>query len=389
VEPETTARPARILVADDNVQILGLVEAILGSAGFEVVTCERGVRAVELAGLEPFDLILLDAMMPDLDGFDACEQIRARPDTAEVPIAFITGMTDASTFEDAVEVGADEVLSKPVSRGSLLIRVRSLLRLGRLRDERRQAHALIEEQRDQLVASRREQADLTELLLADLEGPLNAIRARSGELARDVSVPLDVQIAAQQIEEAERALQEVVRTLLDVHNSAEGVFVARPEWVTLDEIFSTLLVERGRQARQLQVVLAADLDAAFGATSLHLDGALLRRALGNLLDHSLAAARPGSVVTLRGRTDPSGELALGVHDDARLAMDEQNRLDGPAGPGESTLTGRLPRSRGLGLVLCRLVAHAHHGRVAIRSADDSGTEVSLHILPLPPAASDG
>ena len=375
---------ARILVADDNVQILALVGSILRSAGFEVVTCERGGRAVELSLENRFDLILLDAMMPDMDGFDVCELMRKRPETATTPIAFLTGMTDQSTFEDAVEVGADEVLAKPVSRGSLLIRVRSLLRLGRLRDELEQAQALVREQRDQLMKSRRERADLTELLLADLERPLNVIRARSASLAGDVRLPAAAREASQDLVDAEEGLQEVVRILLDVHRGAEGRFTALPEAVELTALFDQVLLERRSRAERAAVALEARIDPMLAGFPLQLDRGLLRRALGNLVDHSLFAVRPGGTIVLLAEL-VGGQLSVGVRDDGgELEGDDPQRLPSTTEPGESTLTGRLPRSRGLGLVLCRLVAEAHGGALEI----DTGTEqttVWLRLRPIPRA----
>jgi two-component system, sensor histidine kinase and response regulator len=379
VAPSTPA--ARILVADDNAQILALIGSILRSEGFDVVTCERGARAVELAAEQPFDLILLDAMMPDMDGFDACEQIRRGPKTATVPIAFITGMTDESTFEDAVEAGADEVLSKPVSRGSLLLRVRSLLRLGRLREQRQSAWDLIRQQRDQLLASRREREDLTELLLADLEQPLNVIRARSGRLADGDPPPDEVRRAARDLVDAERSLQEVVRILLDVYQGAEGRFTAVAEDVELGDLFHAILAPRQQRAERGDVTLEPRLAAGLAGFPMALDGALLRRALGNLVDRSLFAVRPGGQVVLIAEL-LEHDLRIGVRDDGgALEPAELERLE-DKGPGESTLTGRLPRSRGLGLVLCRLVAEAHGGDLHIDS-DEEQTTVWLRLRPLP------
>ena len=384
--PETP--PARILVADDNVQILALVASILGSAGFEVVTCERGVRAVELAFANRFDLILLDAMMPDMDGFDACEQIRSRPETAGTPIAFLTGMTDQSTFEDAVEVGADEVLSKPVSRGNLLIRVRSLLRLGRLRAELSESQELVREQREELMASRRERADLTELLLADLERPLNMIRARSANLAGSVRLSASAREAARDIVEAEAGLQEVVRVLLDVHRGAEGSFTALPEEVELSGLFDSVLAERRSRADRSGVALQSRVDPVLAGFPFQLDQPLLRRALGNLVDHSLFAVQTGGSISLIAEIT-EGLLRLGVRDDGGdLGAEDQERVEGPDGPGESTLTGRLPRSRGLGLVLCRLVAEAHGGALEIESLEDQ-TTVWLRLRPIARATLGG
>ena len=131
----TDARP-RILIADDNVQLLGLMRSILESAGYDVTVCEDGGQVIEWARTQVFDILVLDALMPNVDGFEACEAIRAEGPNRETPVVFLTGMAEDATYEDAVEVGADEVLSKPLNRSSLLLRLRSLRRLSEARRER-------------------------------------------------------------------------------------------------------------------------------------------------------------------------------------------------------------------------------------------------------------
>lgn len=353
----------RILVADDNVQVLGLVEAILRSAGYDVVLCEGGEPAVQAASAEPFDLILLDGMMPDLDGFETCETLRRLPHHAHTPIVFLTGMTDEGTFEDATEVGADEVLSKPIRRSSLLLRVRSLLRLSRLRAERDQSFE--------------DRVELTELLLGDLERPMNTVRHRARALAAYPDLPPELQSAARDLLGAERSLASVVRNLMDVQRSAEGTFGAHGGDVCLADLLDETVASWTDAAAQKGVTLG--LEATPPRAPVWLDEALLGRALDNLVEHALFSAE--SSILLSATVTPDG-ATVSVRDDGEpLSPEEQDRLQ-LIDDGTDTVTGRLPVSRGLGLVLCRLVAEAHDGQLAI-SSNDAGTHVHLLLRSLP------
>ena len=350
----------RVLVADDNVQVLGLVESILRSAGYEVVPCEGGVSAVEAAEAGPFDLILLDGMMPDLDGFEACEIIRRFPHHARTPVAFLTGLTDDGTFEDATEVGADEVLAKPIRRSSLLLRVRSLLRLSRLQAERE--------------AFRSSRTELTELLLGDLERPMTLIRSRALALQNDARLPPDLADLVRDLLGAEGDLQGIVRNLLDVQRSDEGTFQAVPGAVSPAELIAEVADSWRAPAASanVSISLAGDLPNA----PLALDGDLLGRALDSCFEHAVRLARDEVVV---GAEVTTGGVRISVRDDGDpVSPEEQLRASVSKDDSMAGATGRLPRSRGLGLVLCRMVAEAHHGSMEIL-AGEGGTEVILNL----------
>jgi CheY-like chemotaxis protein len=313
----------RVLVADDNVQVLSLVESILRSAGYEVVACEGGVSAVEHAQAEHFDLILLDGMMPEVDGFEACEIIRGFPHHARTPVAFLTGLTDDGTFEDATEVGADEVLSKPIRRSSLLLRVRSLLRLSRLETEREDAL--------------RGRSALTTLILRDLEGPLRAVGASVAALeqaATSSAAPLG------DLREAERSLRVLDRTLRTIQKDGDGSLVASREEVRPVDL---LVAAAGRwaaaaAARSLELAI----DPAASSELVALDGELVDAALDSCLGDALALARHRIVLSARA-------IALGVD----LVVSD----DG-AGLGTA-------RGRGLGGALCRIAARLHGGSFSV------------------------
>ena len=86
--------PNQILVVDDSVQVLALVKSILGAEGYAVTTAESGEAALELVSSQPFDLVLMDATMPGMSGFDACTEIKRLPHGAATPVVFLTGMND-------------------------------------------------------------------------------------------------------------------------------------------------------------------------------------------------------------------------------------------------------------------------------------------------------
>jgi adenylate cyclase len=123
---------ARILVVDDVAPNVRLLEAVLVPRGYDVVTATDGERALELVASAKPDLVMLDVVMPEPDGYAVCRKIREREETAMLPVIMITASTSERT--EAIRAGADDLIAKPFDQDELLARVRSLLRIKRYHD---------------------------------------------------------------------------------------------------------------------------------------------------------------------------------------------------------------------------------------------------------------
>jgi two-component system cell cycle response regulator len=126
---------ARILVVDDVEVNVRLLEAKLSSEYFTVVTAASGAAALELAHSEHPDIILLDVMMPEMDGFEVCRRLKADPQTADIPVVMVTALSEVADRVRGLQAGADDFLTKPVNDIALFARVRSLVRLKRMAEE--------------------------------------------------------------------------------------------------------------------------------------------------------------------------------------------------------------------------------------------------------------
>jgi two-component system, cell cycle response regulator len=126
---------ARVLVVDDVEANVKLLEAKLSSEYFEVLLAYNGRSALQIADSELPDVILLDVMMPRMDGFEVCRRLKANPRTADVPVVMVTALSDVANRLRGLEVGADDFLTKPVNDIALFARVRSLARLKRMMEE--------------------------------------------------------------------------------------------------------------------------------------------------------------------------------------------------------------------------------------------------------------
>ena len=126
----------RILVVDDTPQNVKLFADLLTAKGYEVTTATNGEQALESIAKRPPDLVLLDIMMPGINGYEVCRKIRENPATALLPVVLATSLDPNQERVKGIEAGADDFLAKPVNQAELFARVRSLLRIKGLQDER-------------------------------------------------------------------------------------------------------------------------------------------------------------------------------------------------------------------------------------------------------------
>src|SRR5215467_1811439 len=128
---------ARILVVDDIPSNVKLLEARLSAEYFDVVTANCGQEALAICERAECDVVLLDVMMPDMDGFEVCRRLKSNPATHHLPVVMVTALDQPSDRIKGLEAGADDFLTKPVSDVALIARVRSLSRLKVMTDELR------------------------------------------------------------------------------------------------------------------------------------------------------------------------------------------------------------------------------------------------------------
>ena len=128
---------ARILVVDDILANVRLLEAKLSAEYFEVVTAMNGVDALETVKRAKPDIVLLDVMMPGIDGIEVCRRLKADPATQHIPVIMVTALDQLEDRVRGLEAGADDFLTKPVNDVALFCRIKSLVRLKMLSDELR------------------------------------------------------------------------------------------------------------------------------------------------------------------------------------------------------------------------------------------------------------
>ena len=141
-----TAKRATLLVVDDTPQNLSLMSDVLEDL-YAVKLAPSGARALKIASTQPLDLILLDIMMPEMDGYEVCRALKANPDTQDIPVMFLSAMDSMEDEEKGLLAGAVDYITKPISPPILLARVRNQLALKEVADNLREQNHLLEQEK--------------------------------------------------------------------------------------------------------------------------------------------------------------------------------------------------------------------------------------------------
>lgn len=125
----------KILIVDDLLPNIKLLEAKLSGEYYNVLSAKSGIEAIEILEKETVDVILLDVMMPEIDGFETCKRIKINPKTSHIPVVIVTALSDIDDRVNGLKAGADDFLTKPINEIALFARIKSLLRLKAITDE--------------------------------------------------------------------------------------------------------------------------------------------------------------------------------------------------------------------------------------------------------------
>lgn len=356
----------RLLVVDDSPSALQLIQAVLEEGGFFVVAARSGEEALERFREAVPDLVVLDIVMPVMDGLETCRRMRAMEQGRALPILFLTGDARGQTQLDAIDAGGDDLIYKPALQTELLIRVRSLLRIQRLQKD-------LQHERDLLLVAQQHQERLFQFIIHDLKNPLQAIQS-TVDLLSLKALPQGAAEYLGRLNETSRSMGRMIQDLLDVSRSeraglepCEGLFSLGS--ATLARWLKDL---EGGLARKVQHVhLEADEDlTAFG------DEELIRRCVLNLVGNASKYGPEGGMIRVAARREGQ-QYVLQVEDEGpgvpeamrEVIFEPFTRLERERDTARS--------SSGLGLAFARVVAQAHHGCIWVEHREPHGARFCL------------
>lgn len=350
-----------ILAVDDNEQSRMVLEGNLASVGYGVLLASSGQEAVDKFKQHTPEMVLLDVVMPGIDGFETCRQIRLLPNGADVPIVFLTALTDIDSHKEALAAGGDDLLTKPIHRTELIMRVRSMLWMRRLRSELRSGYNLISSQRDTLIVAQKKKDELANFLVHDLKNPITNVLTSAAMLLEQPSVREDstaLQLT-NHVLNAGRVIERMIMNLLDINKSEDGVLVPRIAQSDLTSLLEDVrkAVEPQARFRGIEVKTAIHN----GLRAVYIDADLIHRTVDNLIANAMRFAPPASHITVEVKAVDGKSLELRVRDEGPgIPPDQRERIFEKY----VRLEQDMPNlNHGLGLTFCRAAVEVHGGKI--------------------------
>jgi len=362
---------AKILVVDDRPSSVKVLRVRLNSEGYDVLEASDGFQALEIVEREPPDLVLLDVMMPKMDGYEVCRKIKGREKTRFLPVVLVTALSDRDAKITGIEAGADDFLNKPVDPSELRVRVRSLLKTKGLHDE-------LEARYEELRKLQTMRESLTQMIVHDLRNPLAAVIGYLKLLKRKgyVSEEETAQRNLRAVDMCTQTLMDMITAMLDLAKLEAGEMQLSLEAVHLDGVLSDVEIGMRPLLDQKDLVFASDTPADL--PPLRADRECLRRILVNTLGNAASFSPGGGRISVTGRQN-GRYVDIAVKDEGPgIPPEDQARIFERFGQVECRQSGRK-YSTGLGLAFCKTAAEAHNGEICVESEVGVGTIFTVRI----------
>jgi signal transduction histidine kinase len=370
---------ASILVVDDDPVVRSLMRATLERDGFVVVEARDGVEGCRLYEEHHPDLLLVDLVMPHMDGYELCRVLRSRPESAYVPIVVATSLDDVPSIARAYDAGATDFIPKPLNWLVLNHRVRYILRASRALEEVRRNQERLIAAKEAAEAANRAKSEFLANMSHELRTPLNAIIGFSGMMSDRMFGPLGDRYVeyANIIGDSGRHLLAIITDILDVAKADAERLLLAEEQVEIEEVveLGSKIVED--MARRAQIEFISEIVKPL--PPMMADPAKLTQILVNLLSNAVKFTPPGGKVRLKVERLVHQGITFRVEDTGiGMSADQIPIAMAPFGQISNSMT-RQHDGVGLGLPLTKRLVELHGGTIEIDSEPGKGTIASVYL----------
>jgi len=365
----------RILIVDDDRINLRILSGILQGERYQITLAESGEAALEAYAKARPDLVLLDVIMPGIDGFETCRRLKHTYGVDGAPVVFITAKSGSDDVVQGLAAGGADYLPKPFKPKEVLARIRSHL----------QSQTLVERQKllvEQLSKANAAKNKFLGMAAHDLRNPLASIRGLAEFLCDGTVGPMtpDQLDLVRTIHDASQSMLDLVNELLDVATIEAGELKLQLEPQDLVGVLGKSIFLSNIEAAKKNTRIVQTEAPASAVTMI--DQAKIRQVADNLISNAVKFSPPGSTITVVVHA-AAGIRGFSVQDQGPgIPEAERDRLFKDFGRLSVKPTGG-EKSTGLGLAICQKIVHAHGGMISAQNLPELGCEFRV-TLPCPP-----
>ncbi|WP_158587083.1 ATP-binding response regulator [Motilimonas pumila] len=356
--PQSSSKPS-ILIVDDQANNITVLTELLKQQ-YQLKACLTGAKALTICQSDnPPDLILLDIMMPDMDGLEVCQRLQGDPQTQYIPIIFITALTQTKDVVKGLSLGAVDYITKPIEPEVTLARIATHMKLVQHRLD-------MAAQLDTLLENARLKDEIERIVQHDVKSPLSAIYAATQAIEQKQS---DCQIETDIIKSSASTIEQMIENHMLLHQLEQGSpFTLGP--LNAVKVIRTALfgLKQFCQQQQLRIVSDIKSDLTFKG-----EQRLAQNMFYNLINNAVQAAPKGSQVTLTGQW-VDNQVEFSIHNLGAIpAQIRGNFFD------KFTTHGKSGGS-GIGTYSAKLAAQAQQGSIDFSSDEQQGTRLTVRLL---------
>ncbi|HSH04541.1 MAG TPA: hybrid sensor histidine kinase/response regulator [Anaerolineae bacterium] len=361
---------ASILIIDDNPTNIGVVVDYLEQYEMDIMVAQDGETGISIAVYAHPDIILLDVMMPGMDGFETCRQLKDNSITQDIPVIFMTARAHQDDKVKGFEVGAADYITKPIQQKEALARITNQLKI-------RQVNTYLQEQNQRLADLNASKDKFFSIISHDLRGPFNSLIGLSQLIAKQYETMTSEEIGelAKHIHNTAKASYNLLQNLLTWARLQRGQVTWTPEMVDLQRSSQRIIQLLTSAAHHKQITLNNDVPAD---TFVYADQEMLHTILRNLVANAIKFTPHDGSVTVAISAEPTPDwLAIHIVDTGvGIAPEDQEKLF-KTDIHHTTKGTEQEDGSGLGLIICYEMIQRHRGNIWVDSKIGEGTTFSF------------
>lgn len=359
-----------ILVVDDNPKNLQIIALTLRELNYKLIIADGGQKAIELSDRYQVDLILLDVMMPGIDGFEVCRIIKSNSKYAAVPIIFLTALSEKANLVKGFELGAVDYITKPFNKEELISRIKTHLDLKFARDE-------LQSVTNNLAESNAIKDKMFSVIGHDLRSPVGSIKMMLELILGDFDnyEPKKIKETLNSLSKTTEEVFNLLENLLWWARSQNGTLAIFPENIELTSLISGLyyLNKGSFSLKNIQFSNSVEKECL-----VHADMNMLKTVLRNLISNAIKFTPEGGTVSVSATEEGEfveirvSDTGVGISDDNLSKLfDEKQQM--------SSLGTNNEAGSGLGLILCKNFVQSNNGKIRVESTLGKGSTFTVEI----------
>nr|WP_298137775.1 response regulator [uncultured Pseudomonas sp.] len=376
----TQSEGATILVVDDNPINRQLLVRRLSRLGYRCSEASSGKQALQMVAQQAPDIMLLDMMMPEMDGLEVLAVLRQSHDSISLPVLMVTARSEGEDVVSAFAAGANDYIEKPVDFPVLVARLQHHLAHKHLDDEVKTSRARLEEQNRKLEVGNQYKDNFLSAMSHELRTPLNAVLGFSEVLLDEMLGPLNDKQKqyCREIYNSGSYLLLIINDLLDLSKIEAGKLELELQYSEVRPLIDGVLRLMEEKAQRRGVTLVCQFDERLDRVEW--DPLRVKQMLINLLGNALKFTESGKRVTLSAGLADNDEVMLSVADEGcGICAEDLARIFQPFEQAASPMRKTHVEGTGLGLALVSRLAALHGGRVAVESEVAVGSRFTLYL----------